>query len=91
MKYKIQLLSHVTKVLAIWRKSNPTLYKKTLAILDELASHPKIGLGHPEILKGMNGITYSRRISSNERIIYEVHDEVVTVIVLTLGGHYGDK
>ncbi len=35
--------------------------------------------------------TYSRHISANERIIYQIHDSEVYVVIVELGGHYGDK
>jgi toxin YoeB len=60
-------------------------------LLPELAEHPRTGTGHPEALKGGNDITYSRRLSGQDRIIYDIYDDVVTVLVLELEGHYNDK
>lgn len=37
------------------------------------------------------GITYSRRISANNRIIYRIHDDEVYVLVVELERHYDDK
>ena len=53
--------------------------------------HPRTGTGHPEALKGGNDVTYSRHLSGHDRIIYDIYDEVVTVLVLELEGHYNDK
>lgn len=53
--------------------------------------HPKTGTGQPEMLKhDLHGL-YSRRISKKHRLVYEVKDHVVTVIVLSAYSHYGDK
>ena len=30
-------------------------------------------------------------ITAHDRIIYEIHDEVITVLVLDVEGHYNDK
>jgi toxin YoeB len=60
-------------------------------LLPELAEHPRTGTGHSEALKGGNDITYSRRLSGQDRIIYDIYDDVVTVLVLELEGHYNDK
>jgi len=49
------------------------------------------GTGKPEKLKyGYIG-KWSRHISDKHRLIYEIHEEVVTVIVLSTFGHYKDK
>jgi toxin YoeB len=53
--------------------------------------HPRTGLGHPEPLVGGDGITYSRRITAQHRIIYDILDDVVVVLVTALEGHYNDK
>ncbi|MDE6515187.1 MAG: type II toxin-antitoxin system YoeB family toxin, partial [Bacteroidales bacterium] len=36
-------------------------------------------------------ITYSRRISKTDRMIYDIYDEIVNVLVIELEGHYNDK
>ena len=56
-----------------------------------MADNPKIGTGHPEPLKGGRSITYSRRISAHDRIIYDVYDDRLVVLVIKLEGHYNDK
>jgi toxin YoeB len=34
---------------------------------------------------------YSRRLSAHNRLIYEIHDETVNVLVISVEGHYKDK
>jgi len=53
--------------------------------------HPRTGTGHPEPLKSGNAITYSRRITASDRLIYDIYDERITVLVLDVEGHYNDK
>lgn len=72
-------------------KSNPQLARKAYGILLELTEHPRTGIGHPEPLKGGNDITYSRRITAHDRIIYDIYDDRVEVYVLEIEGHYDDK
>lgn len=36
-------------------------------------------------------MTYSRRISGQARLIYDIYEKKVTVLVLTVEGHYDDK
>lgn len=91
MSYRIQFSEEAQSVIKKWKKSNPNSFKKLYRLLPELEAHPKTGTGHPEPLKGGNGITYSRRLSGHDRIIYDIHDQVVTVLVISVEGHYDDK
>lgn len=53
--------------------------------------HPKTGTGHPEQLKGNRSGLWSRRITKKHRLVYEIHDNKIIVLVLTAYGHYDDK
>lgn len=68
----------------------PTL-KKIEKLLNELMEHPTTGTGKPELLKYESVGLYSRRINQKHRLIYSIENKIVTVHVLTLWGHYGDK
>lgn len=72
-------------------KSNPQLFKKYQKLFHELADHPRTGTGHPEPLIGGQDITYSRHITAHDRIIYEIYDNIVTVLIVEVEGHYKDK
>lgn len=91
MSYSIEYSSDAQKVIKKWKKSNPLAFKKLYNLLPELEQHPRTGTGHPEPLKGGDGITYSRRLSAHDRIVYDIYDDVVTVLVLDVEGHYNDK
>lgn len=91
MAYELRFESKTLKTIEKWKKSNPKLFKKLEEILHELIDHPRSGLGHPEPLTGGSNITYSRRISANDRIIYDIYDDTIIVVVLEIGGHYRDK
>lgn len=67
------------------------LYKKLVKLLDEIMEHPRTGTGHPEPLKEGNSVTYSRRITAHDRLIYDIYDEIITVLVIEIEGHYDDK
>ena len=91
MTYHLTYSKVAQKVLKKWRKSNLQLFYKAADILDELVLHPRTGLGHPEPLKGGGDVTWSRRITGKNRIIYDIHDEIITVDVVEVEGHYDDK
>jgi toxin YoeB len=75
-----------------WRKSGQ---KKTLlkiaALLEELCEHPTTGTGKVEQLKGDLEGFWGRRINKDSRLIYKIEEEIITVFVVSLKGHYGDK
>ncbi len=89
--YEIKFSADVLKIIAKWKKSNPTLHKKLSKIIIAIAEDPRHGIGHPEPLVGGGGITYSRRITAHDRIIYRIHDHEVYVLIVDLEGHYDDK
>lgn len=72
-------------------KSEPKAYKKALKLVGELYEHPQKGTGHPEQLKDEPKGRWSRRITARHRLIYEIHDMEVIVIVLAAYGHNDDK
>lgn len=91
MSYSIEFTSEVQKVIKKWKKSNKIAFNKFYRLLPELEQHPRTGTGHPEPLKGGNDITYSRHITAHDRIIYDIYDETITVLILEVEGHYKDK
>ena len=89
--YKIEFTKDAQKTLVKWKKSNPKSFKKLEKLLPELAEHPRTGTGHPEPLKNGNDITYSRRLSAHDRVVYDIYDYQIVVNILELEGHYNDK
>ncbi|GBU08755.1 Txe/YoeB family addiction module toxin [Bacteroidales bacterium] len=65
--------------------------KKLNALLNELRDHPETGTGKPEKLKYGLSSKWSRRISDKHRLVYEIDEEIVRVIVVSSYGHYLDK
>ena len=89
--YTVKFDDHIIKVIAKWKKSNPILFKKFRKVLQDIMHHPRSGIGYPEPMVGGGNITYSRHISAHDRIIYNIHDDEVYVIVVEVEGHYNDK
>ena len=89
--YTLDFDLKVLKVMAKWKKSNPNLFKKLMKILEAIQKDPRNGIGHPEALIGGGGITYSRHITAHDRIIYDIYETEVNVLVIDLEGHYNDK
>ena len=70
-------------------QKNRRLRKKINTLLEDIARHPKSGLGKPEALKGDYAGYYSRRIDEKNRLIYRFDDERVEIV--QVGQHYSDK
>ncbi|ODS80419.1 MAG: addiction module toxin YoeB [Cytophagaceae bacterium SCN 52-12] len=75
----------------IKKSGNKALYKKLVALLEELEEHPVTGTGKPELLRHYQEPTWSRRISGEHRLVYRIKAMTVTVLVLSAWGHYDDK
>lgn len=92
MKYELLFLPEAKEDIRRIKKSgNKSLFKKLNNLLVEISEHPKTGTGKPEQLKYYAEPTWSRRISEEHRLVYEIQDEVITVLVLSAYGHYGKK
>ncbi len=91
MMYKVEFADGLEKVLKKYKKSNPNAFAKLLKLIPELEAHPRTGTAHPEPLINGNSVTYSRRLNAHDRIIYDIYDDVVRVLVIAIEGHYKDK
>ncbi len=92
MSYKLRITSIALKDIQRHKKSgNKKILEKISILLEELKEHPKTGTGQPEKLKHDLEGFYSRRINKKHRLIYEIEEEIITVIVVSAYSHYGDK
>ncbi|GGI29460.1 MULTISPECIES: Txe/YoeB family addiction module toxin [Pedobacter] len=91
MSYELDFTTTAIEDILILKKSDKLAYKKLEKLLLELTEHPKTETGKPQLKKYNLSGFYSRRISHKHRLIYQIIEEKVTVLVLTAQGHYGDK
>lgn len=91
MQFEIRYTPEANIGLAKLLKSEPKAYKKAVAFIDELRIHPRTGTGHPEPLKGKPEGRWSRQITKKHRLVYQIMDDTVIVLILTAYGHYDDK
>ena len=90
MTYNVLVTKEAQNDLKKLLQSEQQAYKKALKLIAELYEHPRTGTGKPEQLTGNRSGQWSRRISNKHRLVYEIHDTEVVVLVLTAYGHYGD-
>ena len=90
--YTLIFTPHAEKDLRELAKSgDKPLMRKLHVLFDELRNHPETGTGKPERLKGSLSGFWSRRINGKHRMVYTIEDAKITVYVLSLRGHYGDR
>ena len=90
-KYFVEIKDQAQHDLKRLSVNEPQAYKKALKLIGELYDHPQTGTGKPEQLSGDRSGQWSRRITKKHRLVYEIHEKEVVVLVLTAFGHYNDK
>ena len=84
---QIELSSDAKIHLDFWRKyGNKTILKKIEKLVDAILESPYEGIGKPEPLKHNLAGCWSRRIDKEHRLVYEVTENLITV--LGMKGHY---
>ncbi len=91
MIYSIDFKEQANLDLVALAKSEPKAFLKAQALIEELKVHPHTGTGKPEPLSGNRAGEWSRRITRKHRLVYEIHDTEVVVLVISAYGHYDDK
>ena len=91
MEYKIKYQKQAIEDAKKLKAEEPKAFKKLLKLELELREHPRTGTGKPEQLKGDRAGQWSRRITKKHRLVYEIHETEVVVLVLTAYGHYDDQ
>ena len=77
--------------LKYWKKTgNKTVQKKITNLIKAIQENPYEGIGKPEPLKYNLSGAWSRRITQEHRLIYEINErnEIIILDVLSLRGHY---
>ena len=91
MIYEVTFSDEAKENIKVLKRNEPPAYKKLLTLLIELQEHPTAGTGHPKPLSGDRIGQWSRRITDKHRLVYEIEEEIVAVLVLSTYGHYDDK
>lgn len=92
MIYKLRLTTNALEDIERHKRSGDIkVLQKIEKLLNELRVHPATGTGKPEKLKHDFKGLYSRRINRNHRLIYDIKENIVSVVVVSAYSHYGDK
>ena len=69
-----------------WIKSDKTIIKRILKLIESIKTSPFSGIGKPEVLKYELQKCWSRRISYEHRLVYMVIEN--EIILLSCRFHY---
>ena len=92
MRYEIDLTKMARKQVEEFRRAGDKIsLSKIDTLLNELREHPYTGTGKPEPLTGDYVGFWSRRVNQKDRLIYTVIEDIITVSIVQVKGHYSDK
>lgn len=63
-----------------WSREDLKTLKKILELIDDASHSPFIGIGKPEPLKYQLKGCWSRRITQEHRLVYQVKDDLLIII-----------
>jgi toxin YoeB len=87
MIYEIEFTDKAIADIELYKKSGQVnLLKKIAALIREITETPFEGTGKPEPLKYDLRGCWSRRISKEHRLVYEVFEDYISI--LSAYGHY---
>ena len=69
-----------------WQSADKRTLKKINALLQDIKRNPFDGIGKPEPLKHEMAGTWSRRITQEHRLVYEIFEE--SILVVSCRYHY---
>ncbi|MDX2127781.1 MAG: Txe/YoeB family addiction module toxin [Chloroherpetonaceae bacterium] len=69
-----------------WTRENPKIAKKIVELIEATIKDPFSGIGKPEALKHQLSGCWSRRISEEHRLVYQVTPE--SILILSCKFHY---
>lgn len=69
-----------------WGINDRQIHAKIIALINDIARNPFTGLGKPEALKYEYRGAWSRRITQEHRLVYEVNND--RILILNCKYHY---
>jgi toxin YoeB len=89
--YSIDFTKTARRDVSRLEKSEPQTFKKIEKLFSELVVHLYTGSGKPKPLGGERTGQWSRRITEKHRLVYQVEETRITILVISAYGHYDDK
>ena len=76
----INITRKAYKDLLYWKDTNPKIYTRIKALIEDIERQPSIGIGKPEQLKGNLTGYLSRRINRMHRLVYKINTNEIVII-----------
>ena len=86
MSREIYWSKEAAKDLGFWKKTNRPVAVKIAKLIESIKNDPFKGIGKPEPLRFSLSANWSRRISAEHRLVYEVSD--AEIIIVSCRFHY---
>jgi toxin YoeB len=84
---EVEFLPDAQDDLRFWVKTgNKPILKKIAQLVESIKENPFEGIGKPEQLKYSLSGAWSRRITKEHRLVYDIEDD--NIIILSAKGHY---
>ncbi len=80
MKYKYIFVDESWEDYLYWQKTDKKILKRINDLLKDISRHPFEGIGKPEALKHKYKGLWSRRITDEHRLIYQIKDNEIRII-----------
>jgi toxin YoeB len=80
MSREIVWTKEAAKDLEFWRKRNRPVAIRIGKLIESIQINPFKGIGKPEPLRFSLSGSWSRRITSGDRLVYEVSDNEITIV-----------
>lgn len=88
VRYSKRALEDLKAIKKSGRKAD---MKKVQILLLDISENPRKGIGSPEQLKHFDGEIWSRALNKKDRLVYEIFEEEISVVLIQALGHYNDK
>ena len=85
---KLSVTSGAVEDLEAWSTINRKVLSRIIRLIAETTRTPRTGTGKPERLKHLGGEVWSRRITEKDRLVYDIHPDMITIIACRF--HYDD-
>ena len=77
---RISFLSRVFDDFVLWASEDKKTHAKIVQLIDDIQRSPFSGIGKPEPLKHKLKGLWSRRITDEHRLIYQITDEQIIIV-----------
>lgn len=86
--WTLKIAKQAEEDLKWFRDKDKKVYEKCFDLTRAVLEEPYIGIGKPERLKGLGGNVWSRRVTLEHRMVYEVFVSARLIVVVAYRYHY---